>query len=26
LPALMPLLRYRFSIRLDGKYTTLPSD
>ncbi len=26
LPALMPLLRYRFSIRLDGKYTVWPSD
>ncbi|MCY1310038.1 hypothetical protein D9M70_601900 [compost metagenome] len=26
LPALMPLLRNRFSIRLDGKYTTSPSD
>src|ERR1700692_3321978 len=26
LPALMPLLTNRFSIRLDGKYTTSPSD
>ena len=26
LPALMPLLRYRLSIRLVGKYTTSPSD
>ena len=26
LPALIPLLRNRFSIRLDGKYTTSPSD